>query len=580
MSILVLLSLLGAGSLASGFLADHDSHHDDPDGQDDDNHHALAARRNHGTLRDDRLVVGRSDLVHGLAGDDTITASGFGSAFGDTGRDLITARGHSTAHGGFGDDSLSGSDHSTVYGDNNDDHISASGKAVAFGGSGNDTIIMSSAMSGSGDGGDDLIKIDGGGVANGGTGDDLFRIQGVGHADFGQSATVLTGGSGADVFVVDYGSGLSGSGATPTTITDFDPLTDRLIIEASKQSSFFPHAAPMMPVITITPDTVANHVDLTVDWGTLDGTISTSITVRLAGISDLDPAKVELVAALPFDLDSTDDPVLDNVLAASRGTAGGDTLDGLTDVVLQTGAGADHVTSAADGLMMANLGAGNDTFTATGAEIHVLGGEGDDLFTMDAAAQAPAALQHFGAFYGGDGQDTIAVTATGSNPADIRLFGETGNDSMSAGSGTENVTLYGGSGDDTLIANAGTDVFTDTYTLYSGGQPHYAGGRVVMNISADDFDTSDISTVSELLPDSENGTLTVHLDPALTGEITSEIASGPMLNEETGITFVVTRFMVGGQPFLQVVTAHYDDAATALSVTDPRIVFDRTVQTG
>ena len=118
--------------------------------------------------------------------------------------------------------------------------------------------------------------------------------------------------------------------------------------------------------------------------------------------------------------------------------------------LLVTGDDADdNITVSRDlgGHLFANGDAiDGDPTVANTDLIHVNGGDGDDVVTVDETnGPLPAAE-----LFGGDGNDTL----TGASGNDS-LFGRDGNDTLSGGAGND--TLSGGAGNDFIAGGAGND---------------------------------------------------------------------------------------------------------------------------
>ena len=163
----------------------------------------LGNDRVYGSTSDDILLAGGGDdYVNGGDGNDTI--------LGGSGNDTIKGGiGHDVIYGGDGDDRIYGGKGSDIIhgGDGNDFIHGTKQKATIYGDAGNDIIYTSQHST----------------TADGGTGDDKFYISGgkaVHH--------IITGGEGADSFIF---SAPSSRKKAETTITDFNPLEDSLIIE-------------------------------------------------------------------------------------------------------------------------------------------------------------------------------------------------------------------------------------------------------------------------------------------------------------------------------------------------------------
>jgi Ca2+-binding RTX toxin-like protein len=203
------------------------------------------------TLGDLLLGLGGPDTIEGLGGDDVVVGEfGYDMLTGDAGNDIVLggsgndlvdgAEGQDLLIGGAGDDTVAG-------GDGNDLLFGSSGIDSLRGGDGDDTLVgleydeiaadltntaqalqadiraafgnlvtqgqldrVSAAVtSGS-------ASETGADVLEGGLGNDLL---------IGDAGDTMTGGAGTDGFGVNYAAG-----DTATTITDFDHLTERLVL--------------------------------------------------------------------------------------------------------------------------------------------------------------------------------------------------------------------------------------------------------------------------------------------------------------------------------------------------------------
>jgi Ca2+-binding RTX toxin-like protein len=123
--------------------------------------------------------------------------------FAGAGNDRVTsAAGDDTLYGGAGRDTLIG-------GDGNDRLLGGSGQDRLLGGAGQDQLVS----------GDDRS------VLSGGAGHDRLT------ADLRDAGHRLTGGAGADAFVFVHAGAAR---ATASTVTDFNPDHDRLIIDGQR----------------------------------------------------------------------------------------------------------------------------------------------------------------------------------------------------------------------------------------------------------------------------------------------------------------------------------------------------------
>ncbi|KNG92604.1 calcium-binding protein [Pseudaestuariivita atlantica] len=191
-----------------------------------------------GASGDDTLSSGFSETtINGGAGDDVLTieaqlmgtTTGSAVANGDAGDDILTGTSEQdfarvVLNGGDGDDALSGS--------------AFVGSLEANGGAGNDNILLANSLArGEGGDGNDTLTATAEAQVNGGAGDDVLQSRLTRDFTTGtNSGGILTGGEGADSFVILARSG-SGTSTDPTlldanagVITDFTPGEDMLTI--------------------------------------------------------------------------------------------------------------------------------------------------------------------------------------------------------------------------------------------------------------------------------------------------------------------------------------------------------------
>lgn len=181
-----------------------------------------------GTLSNDNLSgnqdIAENDFIYGYDGNDTLYGrGGDDSLWGGSGDDKLKGgSGVDFLDGGYGNDTVSGGrGNDTLYGFSGDD--------ILFGNEDNDSLI--------GGYGSDVL--------DGGEGNDVINGAGAG-AYVGSSVSrgsneidVLTGGAGADTFMLEGGSGRDGTGAfyrfagnnDYALITDFNPLEDTIVLK-------------------------------------------------------------------------------------------------------------------------------------------------------------------------------------------------------------------------------------------------------------------------------------------------------------------------------------------------------------
>ncbi|MEI7419703.1 MAG: fibronectin type III domain-containing protein [Actinomycetes bacterium] len=187
------------------------------------------------------------DIIIGSPGDDTIDA-------GDGMDDVEAGEGNDTLYGGSGDDSLDGGlGDNLLYGGAGDDIILGDeGKDTIYGDAGDDTI----------DGGDEADKLYGGagndtligGIDNdivyGGDGDDYLYGDSGDDQLFGQAGIdTLSGQQGDDL--LSGGTEIDGlSGGVGVNICDYT------VGEATVSTCIYDSSAPVLSIVSISPDTV------------------------------------------------------------------------------------------------------------------------------------------------------------------------------------------------------------------------------------------------------------------------------------------------------------------------------------
>lgn len=219
-----------------------------------------------------------------------------GGTFGGTDADemIETEEGNITLRGGEGDDTISIHEGEAIGGPGDDvlendpdggetvlrgaagvDHIFARDTDTqAHGGPGDDEIDLFGGAQGLGGDGDDRITlVDGAGLASGDAGDDTL-VASAGTATPG--AALMTGGDGADIFVLSPTDPSDAPASGGVTITDFDPTEDILQVE---------NAEAILDV-RITSDANADRVVVEVDVeapGNDAGVRSETLTFVLTG---------------------------------------------------------------------------------------------------------------------------------------------------------------------------------------------------------------------------------------------------------------------------------------------------------
>lgn len=544
MSMLFLLSLLGAGAFA-GTLgankggAEDDAPPDDTGSNDTGNKDTAAdarARANgdfiRGTARADTLEGDGNDTIRARGGADTLTLTDSATGYGDTGRDRITLSDTTTAYGGFGNDILvvrgasAGTLGGIAHGGNGADVIHVINSGTAFGDAGDDLITWSATSatpSGhgirlSGGEGDDTIRAssqaDGQVTVAGGTGRDLLiagdgvLVRGSFGADtlVGSNGAVLFGGRGADSFIASPVHSFSTSDEA-LTISDFTKGRDSIAV----------HLVEPPSNIALTESD--GDTRLTLDWQVND-TTTDSMTVLVKGVRGLTLDDFDFVTwagtiptpgnGLEYDFDfQTSDP-LDSV---TLGTPGADQLAAAYgDILLATGAGADKVTAGAgttDGVI--NLGAGNDTYSASGAGADLATGAGEDTVDYTTGPDPTGTTNNVFVFDTGAGNDTVTIDAP----------------TVPFSTTTVGLIIDLGSGDDSLIIDkdvtnpvfARDDAGEDSLSMWMGHRVNMDGaGNDVLTIGIDG-DHIVTRTETEVFKLTPSDRVIIEVEAGITGPI-------------------------------------------------------------
>ena len=255
MEFLLLLPLLLFGGLLVGGIGSSGDDGADaplqPEVGDVQSGSAVGEELSGSSLGDLLLGLGGPDTIEGLGGDDVVAGEfGFDALTGDAGNDIVLggggndivdgAEGRDLLIGGAGNDTVTG-------GSGNDLLFGSSGADTMRGGDGNDTMsgleydeiaadmqITARVLQ------EDLQAVFGNQVSQG----QLDRVAAAvtsGSAEE-RGADILDGGAGNDLLIGDEGDTLIGgegtdlfginytAGDTASTITDFDNLTERLVL--------------------------------------------------------------------------------------------------------------------------------------------------------------------------------------------------------------------------------------------------------------------------------------------------------------------------------------------------------------
>ncbi|TFZ00701.1 heme peroxidase [Ramlibacter henchirensis] len=352
-----------------------------------------------------------SDILLGLGGADTIN--------GGLGNDVL--------EGGNGGDSLTGgAGNDIVEGNAGNDTLLATvgdGNDILRGGGGTDAYSLAATAAGAN------VNLTANSSTSTETGTDtLNAIENVTGSQGGDTITdgvgtnVLTGGAGADTFVMtndntrDTINGLGGS----NTI-DYSASAANLSVTLTGTNTEVIGSGTLSG-LTGNTDQITNINNFTGGTGsdTITGNNNGNTLVGGGGNDTL-----------------TGGGGTDNL----SGGDGNDTLNGLGgNDTLNGGAGADTLNGGT-GVDLVDGGAGNDTLVASGAvgatdgNDTYIGGDGTDLYTLAGT--------------------TAGATVNLSTPTGTSTSGATGSDTLS---GVENIT--GSSGGDTMTDGAGSNVLT------------------------------------------------------------------------------------------------------------------------
>ncbi len=457
MELLILLGLVGVAGAFVGLTGDDDdpAPEEDPANPDFLSINGTArAEELEGTEGQDSVYgSGGDDLIQTFAGNDILRGgSGEDTLEGGSGNDTILGgRGDEDAHGGEGDDSLDGGEgRDALDGDDGDDILTGGeGNDRLDGGNGDDTLwggtdadylrgrAGDDSLDG-GDGDDRLTDLIGENTLFGGAGNDTISAGRWFTTDPTQPATHLIDGGSGDDFIVfaDNSTVTGGSGAdrflmdedmrndTTSRIEDFDPDEDSLTINVLTQGS----SGDGFSLIA-RPDGLGN--DLYLDDNLVVEILSTksftladmNISVQLLWTPDgtsthtIGPNDAE--TGIGFTASIGDDSITgtagDDVL---RGALGSDTLvGGDGNDALFGNSGSDELRGDAGDDTLHGEGHRNITFVDGNQVIEfetdtLDGGDGDDLLIMRSGHVAT----------GGDGSDVFGIAPAAIDPAFTEQF--------------------------------------------------------------------------------------------------------------------------------------------------------------
>ena len=295
----------------------------------------------------------------------------------------------------------------TITGTQGDDRLFASAQSPAVsGGAGDDTL--SSFIDG--------VEAQ----LSGGAGDDVLETNAlVGFPDQTDGTQILTGGTGADTFIINLDvTRLSGDGVDfpLVSVTDFVPGVDQLELRVGA----FPSAALQFADVTQQIGEDGTFTDLNVRYTDATGAADDLVaTVRIEGLAGLDESAFTIDDGRNLIEGTEGDDTLRST-DQRLGRTGPDTLSG--------GAGDDLlVLEPTDdaGAVVLDGGAGNDTLLASEVEFSnpttLVGGAGDDV--LIAELFQPASSATVDTFTTGDGADTVTISSIFNNLEGDNDFG-------------------------------------------------------------------------------------------------------------------------------------------------------------
>ena len=455
------------------------------------------------------------DKLYGGEGNDTIYGGdGYDRLYGGDGDDILYSGagddwisgydGDDTIYGGAGNDSILGNEgDDVIYGGDGDDGIRGNeGDDVLYGGAGDDALV--------GDDGDDTLY---GGVGDdylwGGDGADIL-VLGTG----GDTVIEFTPGDGDKIRVADFTGAIPGS--VEAFLTAANLRLEKGHISVGEDSEY--DSTTIENTAIYRGDTLLMvlkdfDADLTLDMFDLPNATANSTPVFAQDSYSASIARGAEIGDIITNIAATD---ADGDTLTYSITAGNDS--GLFIVDITNGdiklAVPDTKTDAGNHTLTitATDTAGNtDTATVTITDYAIRGTDGDDVFTLSNAEDAPNTY-----IYGYGGADTIRGdggtyildggydddTIYGSDGALDILKGGDGNDTLYGRSGFD--IIRGGRGNDTLNGGDGADFLSgslDDDTLNGGD----GGDLLVGGYGADIFvlNTADSGAdiIAEFTPD-------------------------------------------------------------------------------
>lgn len=313
--------------------------------------------------------------------------------------------------------------------------------------------------------------------------------------------TTLTGGDGADVFVMAWD-------ADQDLITDFDIDEDRLDLSAWAMLRY----KSQLDITETADGCIISYGDKSVAIKSATGTPISANSLsqsQLIGLIHYAPTAVSGPGSDPIGMNTPPSGFVPDDANSVTGTFGDDTIDlGAGDDWASLSGGADTVMGGTGNDIVFG-GAGADTLQGGrdddsvfggGGSDAIVGGDGSDFLDGGQDADRIWGGSENDTLYGGDGSDSLwgddgddvilggdgDDILRGGDDADI-ITAEGGHDHINAGAGHDSISggygddyLAGGDGNDNLAGDQGDDVVrgrTGNDTLYGGdGMDHLAGG--------------------------------------------------------------------------------------------------------
>jgi Ca2+-binding RTX toxin-like protein len=349
------------------------------------------------------------------------------------------------------------------------DYTSVAGKLIYNGTAGNDYLTGLSDMSNTINGGAGNDTITGGGqtdLLDGGAGNDVINA-GSGNATLagGTGNDTINAGYGIDTFVFNQGDGQD-------------------VINETYSS--YKTGGKNQDVLQLGAGLVASATQVTRGAGTND------LTLVFGGGDQIKLTNYFNSAYRMQTIQFADGTKWDYASVASKlvynGTAGNDTLTGLTDMsnTINGGAGNDTITGGGQTDVL-DGGAGNDVINAGSGNATLTGGTGNDTIN------AGYGIDTF-VFNQGDGQDVINETyssyKTGGKNQDVLQLGAglvASATQVTRGAGTNDLTLVFGGGDQIKLTNYFNSAYRmQTIQFADGTKWDYASvaGKLIYNGTA------------------------------------------------------------------------------------------------